>query len=86
MESREIVGLEELAASATRQRARGKSIALCHGTFDLLHMGHIRHLQRARDQADLLFVSVTGVSLINRSTILSALIPSASALKFVRMR
>lgn len=31
--------------SANRQRVMGKTIALYHGTFDLLHMGHIRHLQ-----------------------------------------
>ncbi len=33
---------------------------LCHGCFDLLHLGHIRHLQEARKQGDRLVVSVTG--------------------------
>lgn len=32
---------------------------LCHGVFDLLHLGHIRHLQEARKLGDRLVVSVT---------------------------
>lgn len=32
---------------------------LCHGVFDLLHLGHIRHLQAARKQGDKLIVSVS---------------------------
>jgi cytidyltransferase-like protein len=32
---------------------------LAHGTFDLLHLGHVRHLQEARKQGDRLVVSVT---------------------------
>lgn len=35
------------------------SIVLAHGCFDLLHLGHIRHLQEARQQGDRLVVSVT---------------------------
>lgn len=34
-------------------------IVLCHGTFDLLHLGHIRHLEEAKRQGDRLVVSVT---------------------------
>ncbi len=32
---------------------------LCHGVFDLVHPGHIRHLAYAKTQADLLIVSIT---------------------------
>ena len=66
MGGRQISGLEQLAAIASRARLRDKTIALCHGTFDLLHMGHIRHLQHARAQADLLFVSVTADRFVNK--------------------
>ena len=34
-------------------------IVLCHGTFDLLHIGHIKHLQKAAGLGDQLVVSVT---------------------------
>ena len=57
MGGRQIIGLEQLAAIASRARLRDKTIALCHGTFDLPHMGHIRriikHLRRP-EHADLL--------------------------------
>ena len=32
---------------------------MCHGVFDLVHPGHIRHLSYAKTQADLLIVSIT---------------------------
>ncbi|MFT5443379.1 MAG: cytidyltransferase-like protein [Myxococcota bacterium] len=66
MEGQTDGGLKALATAANNLRAQGKTIALCHGTFDLLHMGHIRHLQRARSQADALLVSVTGDAFVNK--------------------
>ncbi len=36
-----------------------KKIVLCHGTFDLLHIGHIKHFFEARQFGDILIVSVT---------------------------
>lgn len=36
-----------------------KRVVLCHGVFDVLHLGHIRHLQEAAKFGDLLVVSVT---------------------------
>src|SRR5882724_11631879 len=35
------------------------NVVLCHGTFDVPHLGHIRHLKEARAQGDKLIVSVT---------------------------
>jgi len=40
-------------------RPRKKSVIMCHGTFDIVHPGHIRHLMYARDKADILIVSIT---------------------------
>ena len=34
----------------------GKTIALCHGVFDLIHPGHIIHFEQAREMADVLVV------------------------------
>lgn len=39
-------------------RARGRSIALTNGLFDLLHVGHLRYLEAAALEADLLVVAV----------------------------
>lgn len=51
--------LAELGEIAARIRATGKSIVHAHGTFDLLHMGHVRHLEHARREGDVLIVTVT---------------------------
>ena len=46
-------------ARAAELSARARCPVLCHGCFDLLHPGHLRHLLWARAQGDLLIVSVT---------------------------
>jgi cytidyltransferase-like protein len=40
-------------------RPRSRTIVMCHGVFDLVHPGHIRHLLYAKSKANLLVVSVT---------------------------
>ena len=40
-------------------RPRKQTVIMCHGTFDLVHPGHIRHLMYARAKADLLIASLT---------------------------
>lgn len=42
------------------------STVLAHGCFDLLHLGHIKHLQAARQLGDRLVVSVTGDEHVNK--------------------
>lgn len=58
--------LQELAELATQLRTQGRRLVLCHGTFDLLHIGHIRHLQRARQEGDVLIVTVTADAYVNK--------------------
>lgn len=48
-----------VALTLAASRQEGKRVALCHGVFDLLHPGHLRHLARARQLADILVVSIT---------------------------
>ncbi len=66
MSTEKIVTLEQLAQHASDLKNQGKTVALCHGTFDLLHIGHIRHLQSAARQADALLVSVTADEFVNK--------------------
>jgi rfaE bifunctional protein kinase chain/domain/rfaE bifunctional protein nucleotidyltransferase chain/domain len=40
-------------------RPRAKKVIMCHGTFDLVHPGHIRHLIYAKSKADILVTSLT---------------------------
>jgi rfaE bifunctional protein nucleotidyltransferase chain/domain len=54
-----ILSLAELAQQLGALRAAGKTVVQCHGVFDLLHPGHIRHFQAARQYGDVLLVTVT---------------------------
>ena len=40
------------------ERARGRTIALANGCFDLLHVGHVRYLEAAAAEADVLVVAI----------------------------
>ena len=57
--SSRIISIEEAARKAATLKKRNKSIGLCHGGFDILHPGHIKHFESARKMCDCLFVSVT---------------------------
>jgi rfaE bifunctional protein kinase chain/domain len=46
---------------------RDKKVIMCHGTFDLVHPGHIRHLLYAKSKADVLVASLTGDAWIQKS-------------------
>lgn len=43
-----------------------KKIVHCHGCFDALHIGHIRHLQAAKAMGDVLLVTVTSDKFVNK--------------------
>jgi rfaE bifunctional protein nucleotidyltransferase chain/domain len=61
-----ILTLDELYAKAKECRNAGKKVVLCHGAFDLLHAGHIRYLKTARNEGDVLFVTVTADEFVNK--------------------
>jgi rfaE bifunctional protein nucleotidyltransferase chain/domain len=50
--------LDQLKTVLREERGRGKTIALANGGFDLIHIGHIRYLQGAKETADILVVAL----------------------------
>src|SRR5262245_37949724 len=50
--------VEELAR-AIGPRPRAKTVIMCHGMFDIVHPGHLRHLMYAKEKADILVASIT---------------------------
>ena len=54
-----IMDLHALAEILSTLKERGKTIVLCHGVFDLLHIGHIRYFEQARRMGDILVVTIT---------------------------
>ena len=70
---------KQRASSATRSRPprscaaligprpREKKVIMCHGTFDLVHPGHLRHLLYAKSKADILVASLTADAHITKA-------------------
>ncbi|MGB9181248.1 MAG: D-glycero-beta-D-manno-heptose 1-phosphate adenylyltransferase [Pyrinomonadaceae bacterium] len=56
--SGKIVSSEELRALRDGLRGAGKRLVFTNGCFDILHVGHVRYLQRARSLGDALMVAI----------------------------
>src|SRR5687768_13592847 len=64
--SRKINSLAQLLALREEARSAGRTVVHCHGCFDIVHPGHIHHLQFARSLGDLLVVSVSADTHVNK--------------------
>lgn len=61
-----LLTFEEAPAFFDKLRAQGNKIVQCHGTFDLIHPGHIYHFEEAKALGDILAVTVTGEKYVNK--------------------
>jgi len=61
-----IVIVEELSIILEFHRSDNKKIVHCHGVFDLLHIGHIRHFEQARQMGDILVVTITSDQYVDK--------------------
>jgi len=61
-----VLDYDQVVAAARSLRARRKTIVHCHGVYDLLHVGHIKHLEAARRLGDVLIVTVTPDRFVNK--------------------
>ena len=57
--AKKIKSVDVLAKTITDLKKRGKKIVQCHGVFDLIHLGHIRHFNLAKKEGDILIVTIT---------------------------
>tara|TARA_B110000008_G_scaffold174917_1_gene174571 strand:+ start:119 stop:1639 length:1521 start_codon:yes stop_codon:yes gene_type:complete len=58
--------IQELEEVLLNHKSNGKKIILCHGVFDLLHIGHIKHFNEAKKFGDILVVSITPDEFVNK--------------------
>lgn len=56
--SGKILSSEMLHSERERLRAEGKRLVFTNGCFDILHVGHVRYLQKARELGDILLVAI----------------------------
>ena len=54
----EILTRDALAARLRDERAAGRTVAFANGCFDILHVGHVRYLAAAAQEADILVVAI----------------------------
>jgi len=54
-----VLNLKDLSSFQKKARSINKKIVLCHGVFDLIHIGHLKHFLSAKKFGDLLVVSIT---------------------------
>ncbi len=56
----------ELRSLVAACRHRGKKVVLANGCFDLIHVGHVRYLESARSQGDVLVVAINSDASVSR--------------------
>lgn len=64
--SEKIIPFEQAPAVLEGLRRANKKIVQCHGTFDLVHPGHIVHFEEAKELGDMLVVTVTSEAHVNK--------------------
>ncbi|MCC6801622.1 MAG: adenylyltransferase/cytidyltransferase family protein [Anaerolineae bacterium] len=92
----EHITLDEAQARRIALYAQGKKLVFTNGHFDLLHVGHLDYLEKARALGDALYVGVNGdastarlkgagrplVPAVERARLLAALAPVTAAIIF----
>lgn len=64
-QKQKIINIDDLAELLPELKKDNK-IVLCHGVFDLLHIGHIKYLESAKTAGDVLVVTVTPDKYVNK--------------------
>lgn len=92
----DILSLEAALARRNQMRAAGQQVVFTNGHFDLLHVGHLDYLEKARALADALFLGLNGdtsttrlkgagrplVPALERARLLAALQPVSAVIIF----
>lgn len=66
MTNKIIQNSDQLLKKIKKIRSQRKKIVLCHGVFDLIHIGHIKHFEEAKKYGDILIVSLTSDKYVNK--------------------
>ena len=61
-----IQSLDTLGMLSKKFKAQGKTVVHCHGTFDLMHPGHIKYFEAAKRLGDILMVTITSDTFVKK--------------------
>jgi D-beta-D-heptose 7-phosphate kinase/D-beta-D-heptose 1-phosphate adenosyltransferase len=61
-----VLGEDELVLLVAEAKARGETVVMTNGCFDLLHVGHVKYLEAARKLGDVLIVAVNSDDSVKR--------------------
>lgn len=63
---RKVCTLEQLLSIRADAKSAGRTVVHCHGCFDIVHPGHIAHLQFAKSLGDMLVVTISSDANVNK--------------------
>ncbi len=66
MTADKILSINELSKKVELAKAEERKVVHCHGVFDLLHIGHIKHFEEAKSFGELLVVTATADAYVNK--------------------
>ena len=78
-----VVTRDQLVERVAEDRQRGLTIAFANGCFDLLHVGHVRYLQAAAEEADRLVVAINDDAMAGRKGPGRPILPEAARAEIV---
>jgi len=58
--------VDSMVRTVAMLKEKGKTIVQCHGVFDIVHLGHIRHFNLAKKEGDVLVVTLTRDKYVKR--------------------
>ena len=63
-----IIKIENLKIVINKLKKKNKKIVHCHGVFDVVHIGHLKHFEEAKKKGDKLIVTVTSDKFVNKGS------------------
>ena len=63
-----ILPIDQVSERVREAQQGGETVVMCHGCFDIVHPGHVRHLLQAAKHGDRLVVTITGDAVIDKGT------------------
>lgn len=61
-----VLGRKEASTLIENFKKEGKKVVFTNGCFDILHVGHLRYLEQAKEQGDILIIGVNSDASVKR--------------------